>query len=281
MNLAYVCTNYNSSADTVRAIDSLQANGGHDVHTIVVDNQSQASQQAVLRDYASGRDDVDAVFSTDNTGYFGGLNVGLRRLRATRPDLVHAVVGNNDLIFPVDFIDTVQRQRSLFDQYPVVSPNITTLDGAHQNPHVISGISPLRERLYDLYHLNYHFARPLMWLSKQLRGTARRGDEDHHDTARQIWQGHGSCYLLGPRFFSEFTELWAPTFLFGEEFFLAEQLKAKGYAVYYEPSISVVHACHSSVAQLPSRRHWELSRDAHRVYRKHNPIGQNPRRGAL
>lgn len=280
MKLAYVCTNFNSSVDTLRAIDSLTANAGHAVHTIVVDNCSEPAQQDMLRNYAQDRADVDVVFSLENLGYFRGLNSGLQRLQETRPDLQHAVVGNNDLIFPTGFADTIEHRLELFDRYPVVSPSITTLDGAHQNPHVISGISALREHFYDLYHFNYHLALLLKWLVKQSRGMARRGDEDQHGSGREIWQGHGSCYLFGPRFFREFGQLWAPTFLFGEEFFLSEQLAAKGHKVYFEPSISLVHACHSSVAKLPSRRHWELSRDAHWVYRKHNPIGRHTQTAA-
>lgn len=276
MKLAYVCTNYNSSADTVRAIESLRANAGHEVHCVVIDNCSRPDQQQILQRFADGSTDVDLVLSATNTGYFGGLNAGLARLRETRPDLQVAVVGNNDLIFPTDFVAAIERNLTLLERYPVVSPSITTLDGAHQNPHVISGISSLRERLYDVYHSHYAFALILRWMARQARGAGRRGDEDHHQQAREIWQGHGSCYLLGPRFFQEFGQFWAPTFLFGEEFFLAEQLNRKGYRVYYEPSISLVHACHSSVAQLPSRRHWELSRDAHRIYRRHNPVGSHP-----
>jgi GT2 family glycosyltransferase len=276
MKLAYVCTNYNSSADTVRAIESLRANAGHRMHSVIVDNCSRPEQREILERFAAGSSDVDLVLSDTNTGYFGGLNAGLARLLQTRPDLQVAAVGNNDLIFPPDFVASVERNLPLLQRYPVVSPSITTLDGAHQNPHVISGISSLRERLYDLYHSHYGMALLLRWLARHTRGAARRGDEDHHAQAREIWQGHGSCYLLGPRFFEEFGQFWAPTFLFGEEFFLAEQLKRKGYRVYYEPSIALVHACHSSVAQLPSRRHWELSRDAHRIYRRHNPVGSNP-----
>jgi GT2 family glycosyltransferase len=242
---------------------------------IVVDNASSGAERDLLRPLAAQHPWVQVIESPVNTGYFGGLNLGLRALAEHRPDIEFAVVGNNDLVFPAGFADAVERNLHLFERYPVLSPTITTLDGAHQNPHVITGISALRERFYDLYHLNYQLALLLKWIVKQSRGLARRGDEDQHATGQEIWQGHGSCYLLGPRFFREFGQLWAPTFLFGEEFFLSEQLAAKGYRVYFEPSITLTHACHSSVAKLPSRRHWELSRDAHWTYRKHNPIGRH------
>ncbi len=272
MRLAYVCTNFNSSSDTIRAIESLYASDGHEFHCIVVDNHSGAEQVAILRDYAVNKPAIDVIYNPENVGYFRGLNIGLKRLQDKVPKYEHAIVGNNDLVFPVDFADSVERNLGRFDRYPVISPAITTLDGAHQNPHVIARISNFRERMYDLYFSNYYLALLLKWMVRQSRGLVRRGDEDHSSQGQEIWQGHGSCYLLGPRFFTEFGQLWAPTFLFGEEFFLSQQLEAKGLKVYFEPSISLVHAWHSSLASLPTRRQWDLARDAHKVYRNHNPI---------
>ncbi len=272
MKLAYVCTNYNKSAETIAAIDSLLVNTGHAYRCVVVDNQSRPEEAERLRRFAAGRPGVEVIFNAQNVGYFAGLNVGLDHLQRTAPDFVHAVVGNNDLLFPPDFADSVARQAARFETHPVVSPTIVTTNGEHQNPHVIEGISTLRERIYDLYHANYLIALLLKWLARPLRRVLRRGDEDNHEAGREIAQGHGSCYLFGPRFFAEFGRLWAPAFLFGEEFFLSKQLAEKDFKVYFEPSIAVTHASHVTVGQLPSRRHWELTRQAHRLYRQYNPI---------
>ena len=276
MNLAYVCTNYNNSTETITAIDSLRANTRHAYRCFVVDNRSRDDQVELLRRYAENRPEVDLILNDVNLGYFRGLNVGLARLQTEAPDFLHAVVGNNDLRFPADFADAVERQLNRFTTHPVVSPSIVTMDGEHQNPHVIDGISNLRERVYDLYHASYPLALTIKWLVKHSRGAMRRGDEDRHDEGREIVQGHGSCYLFGPRFFAEFGQLWAPTFLFGEEFFLSKQLADKGCKVYYEPSIRLEHVSHASVSKIPGRKHWQLSRDAHRVYRQFNPIPPKP-----
>lgn len=275
MKLAYVCTNFNNSDLTVAAVNSLATNVGHELRCIVVDNASRPAEQDKLRRLADARPDVDVFFNERNVGYFGGLNAGLACLRRSLPSFEHAVVGNNDLEFHGSFVDSVAHNLHLFERYPVVSPSIVTVDGEHQNPHVIRGISPLRERVYDLYHANYHLALLIRWLARQSRGRLRRGDEDEHAHGQEIVQGHGSCYLFGPRFFVEFEQLWSPTFLFGEEFFLSKQLADKGYKVYYEPSISLVHVSHATVSHLPSRRQWELSRDAHRIYRQYNPVGRH------
>ncbi len=272
MKLAYICTNYNNSDETIAAIESLLANHGHEHRCIVVDNLSRPEQADLLRAYAEGRPEIDVIFNDKNVGYFAGLNIGLERLKRTAPDFVHTVIGNNDLLFPSNFTDSVAAQESRFQSHPVISPSIITTDGEHQNPHVIHGISRWREYMYDLYYSNYGLARLLKWFALYLRPVIRRGDEALHADGGEIVQGHGSCYLFGPRFFSEFGRLWSPTFLFGEEFFLSIQLADKGFRVYYEPSICVAHACHASVSLLPSRRHWDLMREAHHVYREHKSI---------
>lgn len=278
MKLAYICTNYNNTEKTIAAIDSLVANTDHKYRCIVVDNQSWPEEAVRLQQFAVSRPGVEAIFNKQNIGYFAGLNVGLDHLLRTGSDFVHAVVGNNDLIFPPDFADTVSRNAVRFETHPIVSPSIITVDGEYQNPHVFKGISPFREHMYDLYYSNYQLALLIKLLARHTQPLTRRGDEKHYDKGGEIAQGHGSCYLLGPRFFAEFGRLWAPTFLFGEEFFLSKQLAEKGCKIYYEPSIAVTHVSHASVSQLPSRRHWDLMRQSHRVYRQHNPISSKTRR---
>jgi GT2 family glycosyltransferase len=93
-----------------------------------------------------------------------------------------------------------------------------------------------------------------------------------HDVAQEIYQGYGACYLLGPEFFRHFEELWAPTFMLHEEYFLSKQLSDKGMRVYYEPSIRVQHRCCGATGKLSSRKAWETARAAQKIYRQHVKI---------
>jgi hypothetical protein len=197
------------------------------------------------------------------------LDAGLRRLRDLHPAIDLVVAGNNDLVFPPEFVAQLEAKRAVWSEHAVVSPNIVTLDGVHQNPHVISGISWKRQIIYDLYHANYGLACAIRRAAGLSRRFTARGDEKQWAVPRAIHQGHGSCYILGPRFFREFRELWAPTFLLGEEYFLSRQLLDAGQQVYYEPGILVRHCCHAAIAKVPGRRMWEYSRIAHRLYRRH------------
>jgi GT2 family glycosyltransferase len=269
MKFGYVCTNFNNSEFTVEAVRTLARNQEHEHQVVVVDNCSDPENIQILETLEKESPQVKVIFNRENEGYFRGLNRGIEYLRRHHPDIGWMVVGNNDLEFPKDFADKLDANAERWALHAVVSPDVITVDRVHQNPHVISGISRTREIFYDLYYSNYYVGALLYKVATAFGSHVRRGDEDHWKVARPIYQGHGSCYLLGPRFFEQFSELWAPTFLMSEEYFLSKQLSDVGQQVYYDPSIQVVHHWHASLAKLPSKRRWQYARDAHQEYRKY------------
>jgi GT2 family glycosyltransferase len=272
MKLGYVCTNYNNSAFTRAAVYSLLKNDGHQFRIVVVDNNSDNGNVEELKGLAKEFQEVKLILNKINVGYFKGLNMGIRHLRINESDISFMVIGNNDLVFPAGFADSIRKSLRIFEKYPVVSPDIVTLEGIHQNPHVISKIGKVREFIYDLYYFNYYLAIAIRQAAKLSRGISDRPDENHHDLPRKIYQGYGACYVLGPVFFCHFQELWAPTFILHEEYFLSKQLSEKGLSVYYEPSIIVQHRCHSAMGRFVGRMAWDLGRGAHRIYRQHVKI---------
>lgn len=269
MKIGYVCTNYKNTADTWEAITSLWRNGGEQYRIVVVDNNSDGENVEYLKSVASQFPNVELILNQENVGYFRGLNLGIRRLRSSHPDIEMMVVGNNDLMFPGDFAESIHKNKAIFERYAVVSPNIVTLDGVHQNPHVIRRISKFREFIFNLYYANYCVALAIRQVAKLTRSFTDRPDETQHEVAQEVYQGYGACYVLGPVFFRHFEELWAPTFLMHEEFFLSKQLSDKGLRIYYEPSIKVVHRCHGAMQAITGRRAWEAARAAQKVYRQH------------
>jgi hypothetical protein len=112
-------------------------------------------------------------------------------------------------------------------------------------------------------------ARIILWVARVSRSVTDRRDEQQHHTAQFIYQGHGSCYLIGPKYFQHFKELWAPTFLMGEEYFLSKQLSDHGLRTWYDPVIKLTHCCHGSLRNVPSRKLWQFAREAHKLYRQH------------
>jgi hypothetical protein len=272
MKVGFVFTNYNNSSYTRKAVASLQAGGRwSDARVVVVDNKSQEadvdSLKSIVRDYP----EVEVLFNSENAGYFRGLNMGIRHLRSKHPDIGHVVVGNNDLEFPEGFVQTVQENGAIFESWAVIAPDLVTMDGVHQNPHVLRSISWVRKVIWDLYYLSYVLSLIIRYTARVTRRLTSRKENLPgsllHKTPGPIEQGYGACYLLGPVFFRHFSSLCAPSFLMHEEFFLSEQLKSIEQKPYYDPRFVVVHHHHAAMGKLPTRRHWEISQDAHRTYK--------------
>lgn len=270
MRLGFVFTNYNSSEATRTAVKSvLHTKPASPDPVVVVDNASTPGEVALLRQSESEFPNLHVIYRKENAGYFSGLNEGIKILREQHLDINVVIVGNNDLIFPEDFPSKIEMKSSLFEKYPVISPDIITPDGEHQNPHVISRVSSLRELIYDVYYSSFILAKLIIFVSNVTKTFTDRKDEMHHANAGTIWQGYGACYILGPLFFTNFDALWSPSFLMGEEFFLSRQLQEKGFSIWYEPSIKVTHQRNASVSKMPSRKMWEYARESHAIYRKY------------
>jgi GT2 family glycosyltransferase len=273
MKIGFVFTNYNNSQYTKDLIYSLSINENFDdCFIIIVDNKSESEDLFNLKKINFDYPSVKIIFNNENSGYFNGLNIGIKYLRENHPDIDFITIGNNDLYFSLDYIDAIKNKCDLFNKYPIVSPDLITLDGVHQNPHVIEKISKTREMIYDIYYSNYYLSLLIGFIAKITREFTDREDEKQFEIPQAIHQGYGACYILGPIFFKYFDLLWAPTFLMGEEFFLSKQLEEKGMKVYYEPSIKVNHHDHATMGKLPSKKLWMISRDSHKIYRKFNKI---------
>jgi GT2 family glycosyltransferase len=267
-SIGFVFTNFNNSELTLQALESIfSAAGENDCRAVIVDNCSDAGQTAILK-AAEGRfERVQFVYSPVNTGYFAGLNIGIRKIKEEAGNQDFLVVGNNDLVFSEDFFRRLREKRTELSSHPVISPDLVTLDGVHQNPHVIARVSRFRELVWDVYFSNYWCSLLIRNLASVGRNFFERKDYLSYEKPGHIYQGYGACYLLTPEFFAHFSELWAPGFLMGEEFFLSKQLESKGFQVFYEPSLRVVHHDHATVSKVPSRKMWEFTRDYHKIYR--------------
>lgn len=268
-NICFVVTNFNNTDYTELLISSIEQSDAKGSVVIVVDNASEIKHIEALRVLESKYSNLKVIYNNSNIGYFSGLNVGIKFAKEKYPFIKYMIIGNNDLLFSADFYASILKSEYRFETHPVVSPNITMLDGTPQNPHVISRISRAREFVYDLYHFNYYLAGLIIKIAKITHRFTDRDDEQQCDIAQEIYQGYGACYILGPKFFENYKELWSPTFLMYEEYFLSKQLEDKGFKVFYEPIIKVQHYCHASMGQIPGRKRWEFSRDAHHEYRKY------------
>lgn len=276
MKVGFVVTNYNNSNFSLSFIDSIiHSEILLDYFIVIVDNCSNQSEYLLLLNQQKKTSNLKIIKSEINLGYFGGLNVGLDYIREFQQDINYVLIGNNDILIDKHFFRQLIDNVSVFENYPVVSPFIVTLEGHFQNPHVVDKISKFREFIYDLYYTNYNLSKVILFISKISKSFSDRKDEMNYQNESEIYQGHGSCYILGPLFINHFTKLFAPTFLMGEEFFLAYQLKQKKFNIYYTPKIKITHLGHASLNNVPRKEIWKISKQSHKIYRKYLKIYNN------
>lgn len=273
MKLIYIFVNYNNSNESIESILSLASGSGFkDSSILIVDNCSRKDEISKLKSFISKYDQVLLIENKINEGYFSGLNIGINYININKLNFDFLIVGNNDLTFPNDFFEVLFSRSAFISGFPVVSPSIITIDGHHQNPHVINKIFRLREIAYDFIYYNYYFFRFAIFLSGIFRSLFERGDEKHFNIAQEIYQGYGACYILTKHFFNNWVQLPTNSFLFYEEYFLSYQLASKNFKVYYDPQIIVYHRMHKSTGIMPKRVMWKYAKIAHWEHRKTNKI---------
>lgn len=267
MNYAYVCTNFNNSQLTIDAINSLKICTTSPSKIIVIDNASRREEVEILEGFLKEQSNCQLIKLQENIGYFPGLNVGLRAIADAEFDIV--IIGNNDLVFPADFSEKLAENFDKLQQFPVIAPDLITPSGDHQNPHSIHPSSLVREIAFDLYYSAYPIAVAVKTFANATRKFTQRKDTHQHQVAGPIFLGIGACYLLTRKFFENFDEFYAPSFLMYEEYFLTLQLSKIGHQIQYEPAIKIYHCDHGTVGKIASKTIWKFGKDSHKIYRQY------------
>lgn len=270
--IGFVFTNFNNSLLTIQCIKSiLKIKELVNFKIIVVDNNSNKNEVQILMEGESffNHKDLHVIYNSTNIGYFKGLNKGLKYLRRLKMEFNFIVVGNNDLLFHQNFFISLNINKNKYRKYPVICPNIITLDGIHQNPHVLYKVSKPRKLIYYLYFSNYKIASLLFKISIILGSKTKRKDTKSHETSSEVVQGYGACYILTDLFIKRFKYLHAPVFLMGEEYFLSHQVRSKNYTMFYDANILIYHIDHATVGDLISFSSWDTMRRSFFIYRRY------------
>ena len=97
MKIGFVFTNYNNSHYTRQVIHSISLNDNwSDSYVVIVDNKSELQDVELLKSIKHDYPSIELILNEENSGYFKGLNIGIKYLRDKYQNLNHIVIGNND-----------------------------------------------------------------------------------------------------------------------------------------------------------------------------------------
>ena len=262
-----LCVVYNNYDDTVDFCDSLKAMNLKEfsIRCFILDNSTNPYIVDKVSGLSDSYDFVVVLPIGSNIGYFGAFNFFFQSSYFDKNRTV--VLCNNDLIFDRGFckkyIDNIESYPS---DVMVICPDVITVDGIHQNPHLLKPLGFFSRLKLDLYFSNYYIASILKFIQKILLPFLPKKDNSYHKSG-YTYLGIGACYILDKKFFSSFKKLVYPHFIYGEEAYLSAQVHSVDGRLYYDSQLKVQHKESATFSKLPSRLVYEYGKDGYWTYR--------------
>lgn len=212
--VSIITVNYNGYAETVELIQSFKKYEDYPFEIIVVDNASVGEDVKRLKDNYS---DIVCIASPINLGFSGGNNLGYKYARGN-----YILFINNDT--------TIDK--------PILKKLITRIESSER----IGLISPKIKFEYAPEIIQYAgrtSMHPIRMSSKQI-GNGER-DRGQYDQAKITAFAHGACMFTTKRIIEKVGVMTDVFFLFFEEFDWTIQIQQKGYEVWYDPTVYILH----------------------------------------
>jgi GT2 family glycosyltransferase len=184
------------------------------LEVIVVDNASKEDPSEACRAAYPG---VRVIRNTENLGFSGGNNTGLR---VSGGDYFFIV--NNDTEFTPGLLEGLLEVFRLHPDAGIVCPKF--------------------HYYYDKGRIEYAGYRPVNLLTGR-NGMIGHGeiDEGQYDEMRITSYAHGGGMLVSRKVVEEVGLMPEQFFLYYEELDWSEQIKRKGYKIYYQPRSLIYH----------------------------------------
>lgn len=272
ISILLICVNYHTEKPLKRFLQSIRVldRANCDLRVTIVDNGSTEGGFDFLNqgDFDGLR--VNVVMSPDNLGYFGGASYGLQSSIDETFSPEWTIVGNCDLEILDSKLFSVLRNYVQDPNLGLVAPSIiSTTSGKDSNPFFVDPPALNRFKLWRLIFSNYYTA--IFW---ELCSTVKIGlwqmlsrfKPDSQPLEKTIYAPHGSCFIFNRNYFQRGGTFNYECFLFGEEFFVAEEARRLGLNVRYDPQIRIVHHEHSITGEIASRQKIKYIREAQQYW---------------
>lgn len=220
--VSIITVNYNSTEVTVELLRSIRRLSYPSLEVIVVDNASRDDPGPRLREADPA---VKVIVSPVNLGFSGGNNLGIRAAKGEYLFLV-----NNDTELTAGLIEGLL---DVFRRHP---------DAGMACP-----------KFHFFYHpdvIEYAGYNPLnVWKGSCTMVGNKEKDEGQYDTEGSTNFAHGGAMMVPAAVVREVGEMPECYFLYYEELDWSEQIKRKGYKIYYQPRALIYHKESMSVGK--------------------------------
>ncbi len=257
MDLGIVIVSYNTRDLLCDCLHSLRASAGVSFETWVVDNRSPDGSAAMVH---AEFPEVHLIESATNGGYAYANNLGLRAILALTPHPRYTLLLNPDTVLPPDALVQMLRFFEEHRDAGIVGPKLVMADGKLDLACRRSFPDP-ELSIYHVLGLTRRFPKHPRFGRYQMTFL----DEDQ---VAQVDSVVGAFMMLRTDALCQVGLLDETYFMYGEDLDLALRIKRRGWQVYYNPGVRVLHYKRAA-SQNSAKAQWEFWRAAYIFYRKH------------
>jgi len=250
INFAFVILNYKSVEYTISLLKDLKSQEWFDqIKIYVVDNNSEDESIEKLKNIKKNIN-FKLIIADKNLGFARGHNLGIQQ--ALKDENQFVICSNADISLEKQN-EFLKKIVLIYNKHPnigIMAPNIYNLDGVYQNPFKEIRFSKKEIFKMKLFYLTnfyklYYFIRIYLLyniITKLAKKKAINNIKKNKlKKSSYIYAPHGSFLIFTPAYFKYYKGFDENTFLYCEEFILAERLRKKNLKCFFESSLKVLH----------------------------------------
>ncbi|MCB0749552.1 MAG: glycosyltransferase family 2 protein, partial [Ignavibacteriae bacterium] len=227
-HFSFVILHYQNVEDTIICIESILKNVKYEnFNIIVVDNNSpNKSGKVLFNDYGNDKK-IKVILNDENLAFAKGNNVGFTYAKNHFKSDFILLLNNDTYINQSNFISLIIQKYSEL-KFHIMGPDIiSTIDGTHQNPRILTLQNKERLKKYiKLYSfllvLNYLLLDKILEntkkkIIKKPFITPEKNEKLDWGLEKQDVKLHGSALIFSPLYVSKYDGLNPETFMYSEE----------------------------------------------------------------
>ena len=244
--VSIITLNWNGLQVTIDLLHSIQQHNTYShCEVIVVDNASKEDPTSSLKAIYP---DATVLRTEENLGFSGGNNVGIR---AAKGDYLFII--NNDTEFTPGLIEGLLE---VFDKNPDAGV-----------------VSPKFHYFYSKGTIEYAGYKSVnMFTGRNGMVGCREKDEGQYNEMRITNYAHGGAMMVPKKVVDEVGLLHEPFFLYYEEFDWCNQIKNKGYKIYYQPKSLIYHKESMTTGKSSPLKTFYITRNRILFMRRNAPL---------
>ena len=228
--IAIIVLNWNGWQDTVECLESLSQIEYQNFNITVVDNGSTDNSIEQIKAWASGKLRIKIIKLKHNIGYAKGNNAGIRDVLSD-PGVRYILILNNDTIVSPDFLSCLAEILNKEKNVALAGPKLIDYKtGKYWQ-------SPLKNRLNLLTYLL--FSTPIYWMF--YRTLLHNFFKVKEEKPVKVYMVAGCAMFFRADILRDIGMFDENSFLYWEEFIIAEKLRERGLLTYFVPQSIIRH----------------------------------------